>query len=189
MRWDAQGDPAPCLHCTPPHLCQGENLLYCLEAAPAQPALTQGKQRILHCDASAPTAAPTPRLSCLSAVTQCLTEGPTRGLATVPRLALDVMACEVLRVLQLTDTFLIPVSYIVPRKVSVCGAIKWSLSSKLGPCDPMPSCPAAFPVTHCHQSGVQTQHAGQRCPSQLLLLPPMLSGFSFHWHHSPEAFC
>lgn len=74
-------------------------------------------------------------------------EGPTRGLATVPRLALDVMACEVLRVLQLTDTFLIPVSYIVPRKVSVCGAIKWSLSSKLGPCDPMPSCPAAFPVT------------------------------------------
>lgn len=69
---------------------KGENLLYCLEAAPAQPALTQ--------------------------VTQCLMEGPTRGLATVPRLALDVMACEVLRVLQLTDTFLIPVSYIVPRK-------------------------------------------------------------------------
>lgn len=69
---------------------KGENLLYCLEAAPAQPALTQ--------------------------VTQCLMEGPTRGLATVPRLALDVMACEVLRVLQLTDTFLVPVSYIVPRK-------------------------------------------------------------------------
>ncbi|XP_021267384.1 coronin-7-like isoform X1 [Numida meleagris] len=69
---------------------KGENLLYCLEAAPAQPALTQ--------------------------VTQCLTEGHTRGLATVPRLALDVMACEVLRVLQLTDTFLVPVSYIVPRK-------------------------------------------------------------------------
>ncbi|POI21815.1 hypothetical protein CIB84_014437, partial [Bambusicola thoracicus] len=90
MWWDAQGDPAPCLHCTPPHLCQGENLLYCLEAAPAQPALTQ--------------------------VTQCLMEGHTRGLATVPRLALDVMACEVLRVLQLTDTFLVPISYIVPRK-------------------------------------------------------------------------
>ncbi|XP_040430556.1 coronin-7-like isoform X1 [Cygnus olor] len=69
---------------------KGENLLYCFEAAPAQPALTQ--------------------------VTQCLTEGRTRGLAAVPRLALDVMACEVLRVLQLTDTFLIPVSYIVPRK-------------------------------------------------------------------------
>ncbi|NXC43015.1 CORO7 protein, partial [Penelope pileata] len=69
---------------------KGENLLYCLEAAPAQPALTQ--------------------------VTQCLTEGRTRGLAAVPRLALDVMACEVLRVLQLTDTFLIPISYTVPRK-------------------------------------------------------------------------
>uniref|UniRef100_A0A8B9TY61 Coronin n=1 Tax=Anas platyrhynchos TaxID=8839 RepID=A0A8B9TY61_ANAPL len=42
--------------------------------------------------------------------------GCPRGLAAVPRLALDVMACEVLRVLQLTDTFLVPVSYIVPRK-------------------------------------------------------------------------
>lgn len=50
-------------------------------------------------------------------VTQCRTEGSTRGLATVPRLALDVMACEVLRVLQLTDTALVPVSYVVPRKV------------------------------------------------------------------------
>ncbi|XP_052535655.1 coronin-7-like isoform X3 [Tympanuchus pallidicinctus] len=69
---------------------KGESLLYCLEAASAQPALTQ--------------------------VTQCLMEGHTRGLATIPRLALDVMACEVLRVLQLTDTFLVPVSYIVPRK-------------------------------------------------------------------------
>ncbi|NXQ95267.1 CORO7 protein, partial [Sagittarius serpentarius] len=69
---------------------QGENLLYCFEAAPAQPALTQ--------------------------VTQCRTEGSTRGLAAVPRLALDVMACEVLRVLQLTDTALVPISYLVPRK-------------------------------------------------------------------------
>ncbi|NXS42474.1 CORO7 protein, partial [Balaeniceps rex] len=69
---------------------QGENLLYCFEVAPAQPALTQ--------------------------VTQCRTEGSTRGLAAVPRLALDVMACEVLRILQLTDTALVPVSYLVPRK-------------------------------------------------------------------------
>ncbi|NXX13167.1 CORO7 protein, partial [Podargus strigoides] len=69
---------------------QGENLLYCFEVAPTQPALTQ--------------------------VTQCRTEGSTRGLATVPRLALDVMACEVLRVLQLTDTALVPISYLVPRK-------------------------------------------------------------------------
>ncbi|NWY31391.1 CORO7 protein, partial [Pheucticus melanocephalus] len=69
---------------------QGENLLYCFEVAPTQPALTQ--------------------------VTQCRTEGSTRGLGAVPRLALDVMACEVLRVLQLTDTALVPVSYLVPRK-------------------------------------------------------------------------
>nr|XP_021147479.1 coronin-7 [Columba livia] len=69
---------------------KGENLLYCLEVAHAQPALTQ--------------------------VTQCWTEGSTRGLGAVPRLALDVMACEVLRVLQLTDTALVPISYVVPRK-------------------------------------------------------------------------
>ncbi|NXK97890.1 CORO7 protein, partial [Formicarius rufipectus] len=69
---------------------QGENLLYCFEVVPTQPALTQ--------------------------VTQCRTEGSTRGLAAVPRLALDVMTCEVLRVLQLTDTALVPVSYVVPRK-------------------------------------------------------------------------
>ncbi|XP_062359401.1 coronin-7 isoform X2 [Cinclus cinclus] len=69
---------------------KGENLLYCFEVAPTQPALSQ--------------------------VTQCRTEGSTRGLAAVPRLALDVMTCEVLRVLQLTDTALVPVSYLVPRK-------------------------------------------------------------------------
>ncbi|NWW31320.1 CORO7 protein, partial [Panurus biarmicus] len=69
---------------------QGENLLYCFEVALTQPALTQ--------------------------VTQCRTEGSMRGLAAVPRLALDVMACEVLRVLQLTDTALVPISYLVPRK-------------------------------------------------------------------------
>ncbi|XP_075575030.1 coronin-7 [Pelecanus crispus] len=69
---------------------KGENLLYCFEVAPTQPALTQ--------------------------VTQCRTEGSTRGLAAVPRLALDVMACEVLRILQLTDTALVPISYLVPRK-------------------------------------------------------------------------
>lgn len=55
-------------------------------------------------------------------MTQCRTEGSTRGLAAVPRLALDVMACEVLRVLQLTDTALVPISYLVPRKVrGPCG--------------------------------------------------------------------
>ncbi|NXJ03579.1 CORO7 protein, partial [Odontophorus gujanensis] len=111
-----QSDPAPCLHRTPPHLCQGENLLYCLEASPAQPALTQGKQDTSYTGCVGPYSYPHPKAVLLSPVTQCLMEGHTRGLATVPRLALDVMACEVLRVLQLTDTFLVPVSYIVPRK-------------------------------------------------------------------------
>ncbi|NWJ06865.1 CORO7 protein, partial [Crypturellus undulatus] len=69
---------------------QGENLVRCFEASPSPPALTQ--------------------------VSQCVTEGRTRGLALVPKLALDVMACEVLRALQLTDGFLIPISYVVPRK-------------------------------------------------------------------------
>jgi len=61
MRWDAQGEPAPCLHCTPPHLCQGENLLYCLEAAPAQPALTQGKQNASYTAMLQPLLLPPPQ--------------------------------------------------------------------------------------------------------------------------------
>uniref|UniRef100_A0A8C5JW25 Coronin n=1 Tax=Junco hyemalis TaxID=40217 RepID=A0A8C5JW25_JUNHY len=59
---------------------------------------------------------PSPGPPSCPTVTQCRTEGSTRGLGAVPRLALDVMACEVLRVLQLTDTALVPVSYVVPRK-------------------------------------------------------------------------
>ncbi|XP_019395702.1 PREDICTED: coronin-7 [Crocodylus porosus] len=69
---------------------KGENLLYCFEVSPLQPALTQ--------------------------VNQCVTEGKTQGAALVPKLALDVMACEVARVLQLTDSFIVPISYTVPRK-------------------------------------------------------------------------
>ncbi|XP_061079905.1 coronin-7 isoform X1 [Conger conger] len=51
-----------------------------------------------------------------SQVSHCLTEAPSRGVAMVPKLALDVSSCEVLRVLQLTDSFIVPVSYQVPRK-------------------------------------------------------------------------
>uniref|UniRef100_A0A8C9WG86 Coronin n=1 Tax=Scleropages formosus TaxID=113540 RepID=A0A8C9WG86_SCLFO len=50
-------------------------------------------------------------------VSHCLTESSTRGIAMVPKLALDVASCEVLRVLQLTDKYIVPVSYHVPRKV------------------------------------------------------------------------
>ncbi|XP_070635661.1 coronin-7 isoform X5 [Bos indicus] len=69
---------------------KGENQLYCYEAAPQQPAL--------------------------SPVTQCLLESALRGAALVPRRALAVMGCEVLRVLQLSDTAIVPISYHVPRK-------------------------------------------------------------------------
>ncbi|KAM6352694.1 coronin-7-like isoform 2-T2 [Alca torda] len=98
------------------HLARGENLLYCFEVAPAQPALTQGKDTSHTGLLAASGALPLPTLPACPTVTQCRTDGSTRGLATVPRLALDVMACEVLRILQLTDTALVPVSYLVPRK-------------------------------------------------------------------------
>ncbi|XP_053132000.1 coronin-7 isoform X2 [Hemicordylus capensis] len=69
---------------------KGENVLFCYEVLPGQPALTE--------------------------VNQCLTESKSHGAAQVPKLALDVMACEVLRVLQLTDGHIVPISYTVPRK-------------------------------------------------------------------------
>ncbi|KAL2101708.1 hypothetical protein ACEWY4_003469 [Coilia grayii] len=52
----------------------------------------------------------------LPQVSHCLAESPNRGVALVPKLALDVGLCEVMRVLQLTDNFIVPVSYQVPRK-------------------------------------------------------------------------
>lgn len=54
----------------------------------------------------------------LSQVSHCLTDNSTRGVATVPKHALDVMSCEVMRVLQLTDSCIVPISYQVPRKNS-----------------------------------------------------------------------
>lgn len=69
---------------------KGENQLSCYEVTPQQPAL--------------------------SPVTQCILESVLRGAALVPRRALAVMSCEVLQVLQLSDTAIIPISYHVPRK-------------------------------------------------------------------------
>ncbi|KAM5332108.1 coronin-7 [Glossophaga mutica] len=57
-----------------------------------------------------------PQQLALSPVTQCLLESVLRGAALVPRRALAVMGCEVLRVLQLSDTAIMPISYHVPRK-------------------------------------------------------------------------
>uniref|UniRef100_A0A8D2DI20 Coronin n=1 Tax=Sciurus vulgaris TaxID=55149 RepID=A0A8D2DI20_SCIVU len=69
---------------------KGERQLYCYEVTLQQPAL--------------------------SPVTQCVLESVLRGAALVPRRALAVMGCEVLRILQLSDTAIIPISYHVPRK-------------------------------------------------------------------------
>ncbi|XP_039632319.1 coronin-7 [Polypterus senegalus] len=69
---------------------KGDSVLHCFEVTAVQPFLSQ--------------------------VNQCLTESATRGAAMLPKLALDVMSCEVVRVLQLTDGFVVPISYSVPRK-------------------------------------------------------------------------
>ncbi|XP_054992964.1 coronin-7 isoform X1 [Sorex araneus] len=69
---------------------KGETQLYCYEVVPQPPAL--------------------------SPVTQCVLESALRGAALVPRRALAVLGCEVLRVLQLGDAAIVPVSFHVPRK-------------------------------------------------------------------------
>uniref|UniRef100_A0A3P9A566 Coronin n=1 Tax=Esox lucius TaxID=8010 RepID=A0A3P9A566_ESOLU len=51
-------------------------------------------------------------------LSHCVTDAPTRGVAAVPKLVLDVSSCEVMRVLQLTDSSIVPVNYHVPRKVN-----------------------------------------------------------------------
>uniref|UniRef100_A0A9J7ZFB3 Coronin n=1 Tax=Cyprinus carpio carpio TaxID=630221 RepID=A0A9J7ZFB3_CYPCA len=55
-------------------------------------------------------------LSLSLSVSHCLTDVSTRGVALVPKLALDVSCCEVLRLMQLSDNFIVPISYQVPRK-------------------------------------------------------------------------
>lgn len=59
---------------------------------------------------------PVSRSHCIT-VSHCLSDASTRGIAVVPKLALDVGRCEVLLVMQLTDNCIIPISYQVPRKV------------------------------------------------------------------------
>ncbi|XP_077172897.1 coronin-7-like isoform X1 [Paroedura picta] len=71
---------------------KGEDVLFCYEVLPATLALAE--------------------------VSQCRTESKAHGIAQLPKLALDVLACEVMRVLQLTDSAIVPVSYVVPRKAS-----------------------------------------------------------------------
>ena len=46
-----------------------------------------------------------------------LMEEQHKGMCSVPKLAMNVMACEVVRLLQLTKSSVVPLSYCVPRKV------------------------------------------------------------------------
>ncbi|XP_073409646.1 coronin-7-like isoform X4 [Dendrobates tinctorius] len=69
---------------------QGEGTVYCMEVGTEPHSLAQ--------------------------LSQCVTEQQSRGLALAPKLCLDVMGSEVLRLLQLTDRFIIPISFTVPRK-------------------------------------------------------------------------
>lgn len=70
----------------------GDTVIDCFEVSTSEPQLTQ--------------------------VSHCLTDASTRGVCVVPKLELDVMSCEVVRVLQLTDSHIVPISYQVPRKNS-----------------------------------------------------------------------
>lgn len=111
-------------------LAQGDTVVDCFEVSTAEPFLSQGKVwssvicltlqlRLLVSDLSLFFFF---FLSAFS-VSHCLTDTSTRGVAMVPKLALDVMSCEVIRVLQLTDSCIVPISYQVPRKVCVCAAL------------------------------------------------------------------
>lgn len=42
----------------------------------------------------------------------------TKGIAMVPKRVLDIMSCEIVRLLQLTESAVVPISYHVQRKVS-----------------------------------------------------------------------
>uniref|UniRef100_A0A670Z6N3 Coronin n=1 Tax=Pseudonaja textilis TaxID=8673 RepID=A0A670Z6N3_PSETE len=71
----------------------------------------------LACPGSLPRSwAPLSTHSALCSVHRCFLETRTQGVAQLPRLALDVTACEVMRVLQLSDSAVVPISYLVPRK-------------------------------------------------------------------------
>ena len=55
---------------------------------------------------------------CLKDSTQIFDE-QHKGMAIVPKLAMDVMSGEVVRLLQLTKSTVVPLSYCVPRRVMI----------------------------------------------------------------------
>lgn len=54
---------------------------------------------------------------CCSLVSSQMLDEQHKGMGIVPKLALDVMSCEVVRLLQLTKSSVVPLSYCVPRRV------------------------------------------------------------------------
>lgn len=106
---------------------QGDTVVDCYEVSAAEPFLSQGEPGSRATRLFTQLLPPCLRSHCLFfnlSVSHCLTDTSTRGVALVPKVALDVMSCEVIRVLQLTDSCIVPISYQVPRKVCVW-AVKW----------------------------------------------------------------
>lgn len=103
---------------------QGESVIDCFEVNTSEPYLSQGNTDVFLDALLIKTALFSCFLKLISlsvvlsvSVSHCLTDVSTRGVALVPKLALDVGCCEVLRLMQLTDSFIVPISYQVPRKV------------------------------------------------------------------------
>lgn len=110
-------------------LTQGDTAIDCFEVSASEPFFSQGKAApgssvgpVCSSSASRGLIHHFPLFLCIFslAVSHCLTDTSTRGAAAVPKAALDVLSCEVMRVLQLTDGCIVPISYQVPRKVRTC---------------------------------------------------------------------
>lgn len=105
-------------------LPQGDAVIDCFEVTASEPFFSQGKpcsSSICHArllQLSHLVFDPSVRsVNVFPVVSHCLMDTSTRGVAMVPKVALDVLSCEVMRVLQLTDSCIVPISHQVPRKV------------------------------------------------------------------------
>uniref|UniRef100_A0A7N6AKW8 Coronin n=1 Tax=Anabas testudineus TaxID=64144 RepID=A0A7N6AKW8_ANATE len=109
--WDTSRRDAPLAGTLEPHSDQLQSLSWKRDGsllASSCKVRTECPAPDVHCDE--------PAWAHLLILNHCLTDTSTRGVAVVPKLALDVMSCEVMRVLQLTDSCIVPISYQVPRK-------------------------------------------------------------------------
>uniref|UniRef100_A0A8C5B125 Coronin n=1 Tax=Gadus morhua TaxID=8049 RepID=A0A8C5B125_GADMO len=102
---------------------------------------------------------------------------PTRGACAVPKMAMDTLSCEVMRVFQLTDSCIMPISYQVPRKVEfhadlypdtagrtpAQSAQEWWKGENAQVHPPPPPPPPPPPHTHTHPAPLSA--APSRSPS------------------------